>query len=131
MIQRPNALALMLCDQVMIELATYKPSLIGIFTGIAVGGFPSGPHRFDVFAALTDGLGSGTIELSVTEMASGEQAYAQSSSLNCTDSLLVINMRMRVRQCFFPVAGDYLFTLSADGEEIAHRRIRVYQGEQE
>jgi hypothetical protein len=125
--QRPRALGLMLCDQVLFEEGTLKPCAIGVFTGMAVEHFPSGRSRFDVFAALTDGLGSGTIDLVAIRMETDEQVYAQSTNLNFPHPLQVVNLRFRVRRLSFPAAGSYLFTLLADGEEIAHRRIRVYQ----
>jgi hypothetical protein len=126
MLQRPSALALMLCDQVTFEVGTQKPSLIGVFTGIAVDGFPSGPQRFDAFVALTDGLGTGTLELEVTDANTGNQVYVKRVQLTCPDPLRVINLRLRIRQCSFPTSGEYLFTLLVDGNEIVHRRIRVY-----
>jgi hypothetical protein len=129
MTQRPRALGLLLCDQVLFEQGTLKPCAIGIFTGIAVEQFPSGRVRFDVFAALTDGLGSGTIDLVAIRMDTDQQVYGQSAQLNFPNPLQVVNLRFRVRQLSFPAPGSYLFTLLADGEEIAHRRIRVYQAQ--
>ena len=126
MLQRPNALALMLCDQVTFEMGTQKPSLIGIFTGMAADSFPTSPQRFDAFIALTDGLGTGTLELTVTEQQTGNQVYVQRVQLTCPDPLRVINLRLRVRQCSFPAPGEYLFTFTVDGQELAHRRVRLY-----
>jgi hypothetical protein len=42
------------------------------------------------------------------------------------DPLRVINLRFRVRQLIFDVAGTYLFALLLDNQEIAARRVRVY-----
>ncbi len=53
MIPRPTAIGMALCDQVIIDDRTKKPSLIGIFTGIAVDDFPSDPQRFSAWAWLT------------------------------------------------------------------------------
>ena len=39
--QRPSALSLMLCDQVVFEQGTQKPYLLGVFTGVAADTFPS------------------------------------------------------------------------------------------
>ena len=126
MIQKPHAISLMLCDRVVFEQGSQKPFLLGIFTGMAVEGFPSGPQTLDVFAALTDGLGDGTIQLSVTELATDEEIYVQTAELRFPDPLRVVNLCLRVRSLWFAVPGEYLFTLSVDGEEIATRRVRVY-----
>lgn len=126
MVQRPNTLALMLCDQVTFERGTQKPSLIGVFTGMAADEFPTVPQRIDAFAALTDGLGTGTVELQVTEQSTGNMIYSMSVHLNFPDPLRVINLRLRMRQCSFSAPGEYLFVLLVDDEELAHRRVQVY-----
>jgi hypothetical protein len=66
--QRPSAISLMLCDQVVFEHGTQKPYLLGVFTGIAAETLPTAPRRFDIFAALTDGLGDVTLTLSVRHL---------------------------------------------------------------
>jgi len=71
--QRPSAVSLMLCDQVVFEQGTQKPYLLGVFTGVAVDGFPTAPQRFDVFAALTDGQGDVTMSLTVVHLAGHSQ----------------------------------------------------------
>ncbi len=129
-IQRPAALGLLLCDQLIIEQRTQKPSAIGIFTGITTDRFPSSPQRLDVFAALTDGLGDGTIDLLVTQLEGDQQIFAQSMEMTFPDPLKVVNVRFRFRQLSFPSPGVYVFALVVDGEEIAQRRIHVYQGEE-
>jgi hypothetical protein len=42
-----------------------------------------------------------------------------------------VNVRFQVHGCPFPEPGTYLFTLSADGEEIASRRLHVYSTEED
>jgi hypothetical protein len=126
MIQLPKALGLTLCDQVLFEQGTQKPSLIGCFIGMAVDHFPSGPQKFDVFAALTDGLGEATIDLVVVHLESERQVYAQSMELTFQDPLKVVNLRIRVRTCAFPEAGSYVFALGVNGEELAQCRVKVY-----
>jgi hypothetical protein len=125
MIQSPKALGLFLCDQAHFEHETLKPSLIGIFDGIAVDAFPSPPQRFDVFAALTDGLGDATLHLVATHLETDRQVYAHSMEYAFVNPLRVVNLRIKVRACSFPDPGTYAFALWADEEVIAQTRIRV------
>jgi hypothetical protein len=127
MSQRPSAVSLMLCDQVIFEEGTQKPYLLGIFTGVAVDGFPTPAQRFDVFAALTDGSGEVALTLSVVHLDVNQEIYTQQLAMRFTDPLRVVNLRFRVRQLIFEAPGTYLFALHVDEEEIAARRIRVYQ----
>jgi hypothetical protein len=125
--QRPSAISLMLCDQVVFEQGTQKPYLLGVFTGLAADAFPTAPQRFDVFAALTDGAGDVTMTLSAVHLETNQEIYSQALTVRFSDPLRVVNLRFRVRQLIFQVAGTYLFALKFDDEEIAARRVRVYQ----
>ena len=131
MAKQPKAISLMLCDQVVFEQGTQKPYLLGVFTGIAVDGFPTAPQRFDIFAALTDGMGSVTITLSVVHLETDEEVYAQRMTVKFPDPLQIVNVRIRLRQLAFESPGTYLFALMAANsegvdEEIAARRVKVY-----
>jgi hypothetical protein len=128
-IQRPGVLGIMLCDQVLFEQGTQKPTLVGVFTGIAATSFPSVPQRFDLFAALTDGLGQGAVDLAITRLETDEEIAAQSMELTFPDPLHVINLRFRFRELSFPAPGSYVFALLVNGDEIAQRRVQVYQVE--
>lgn len=125
--QPPKALGLFLCDRVIVDRDTSKPCLIGCFTGMAVNDFPSGPQQFDVFAALTDGLGSVTMDLTVTHLDSEKEVYARRLPVRFPDPLRVVQIRYRILDCDFPVAGVYLVALSIADVEIAACRVRVYQ----
>lgn len=125
--QRPSAISLMLCDQVIFEHGTQKPYLLGVFTGVAADSFPTTPQRFDIFAALTDGQGNVTMVVSVVRLDNNEEIYSQRIRVTFQDPLHVVNLRFRVRRLVFEVAGTYLFALMVDGHEIAARRVRVYQ----
>jgi hypothetical protein len=124
--QRPSAISLMLCDQVVFEHGTQKPYLLGVFTGIAAETLPTVPRRFDVFAALTDGFGDVTMVLSVRHLDTDREIYSQTLVVRFPDPLRVVNLRFRVRQLTFDAAGTYLFALAVDDEEVAARRVRVY-----
>jgi hypothetical protein len=125
--QRPSAISLMLCDQVVFEQGTQKPYLLGVFTGVAADNFPTAPQRFDIFAALTDGQGEVRMTLSVVHLDTNEEIYSQKLTASFPDPLRVVNLRFRVRRLVFDAAGTYLFALMIDDQEIAARRVRVYQ----
>jgi len=104
-----------------------KPYVLGVFTGVAADTLPTAPQRFDLFAALTDGQGTVTMTLSVVHLDTNQEIYSQGMTVSFPDPLRVINLRFRVRQLIFDLAGTYLFALMIDDEEIATRRVRVYQ----
>jgi hypothetical protein len=117
----------MLCDRVVFEHGSQKPYLLGVFTGLAVETLPSTPQRFDVFAALTEGLGDVKITLSVVHLETGREVYSKNIRLNFPDPLQVVNLRLQVRRLVFDVGGMYLFALLVGDEEISARRVYVYE----
>jgi hypothetical protein len=123
----PIALGLTLCDYVIVEERTKKVSLVGSFTGIAVSEFPAVPNPFSVFAVLTNGLGDVNVNLVVTQLDTDAEVYVDQMPVHFPDKLAEINLHFRMRRCEFPDAGWYQFTLLADGQWVAQRRVNVYQ----
>ena len=81
---------------------------------------------FSVFAALTSGLGSGMIEVTVVSLETDEQIYVRGGRVEFPDRLAVVNIHFRVSEIRFPSPGPYELALSIDGEPIAQRRLEVY-----
>jgi hypothetical protein len=129
MIPCPRAQGLTLCDYVMREERTLKVSLVGTFTGIRTDEFPSTPRPFCVFAALTDGLGEGTLELTITHLASDEEILRLQRTINFPNRFMDVQVLFRLSEVSFPEEGIYLFSLSVDEDTIAQRRVRVYSNE--
>jgi hypothetical protein len=126
MVPDPTALALLLCEQVIVDQHSRNPSPINIFTGLAVDRFPSDSQRFSVFAALTDSEGDGRLELRAIRLDTGDQFYAQRYPVHFPNRATVVNINVRVRGLRFPVPGVYEFLLLVEGSLVAQRKLRVY-----
>ena len=68
MTQRPVALGVHLCEQVIVEEATKNGTLVNCFTRRAVRQFRSEAFPFVVFATLTNGLGEMTLEAQIQRL---------------------------------------------------------------
>lgn len=66
--ERPLALALILCDQIITDVGTYKKSLIGAFNSVMAEHLPVVFPRMAVYAALTNGQGETTAALRCVAM---------------------------------------------------------------
>ena len=126
---RPIMVGMSLCDHVIVEERTKKVSLIGAFTGLGVAEFPAHVPPFSVFAVLTDGVGTATMELLVTHMDTNEEVYSHHATLTFPDKVADVLYHLRLRRFVFPASGTYQFTLLLDGDWMAQRRLRVYQRE--
>src|SRR5947209_5375548 len=110
MVPCPRAQGLTLCDYVMREEGTGKMSLVGMFTRMRTTGFPSTPRPFCVFAALTDGLGEGALELTVTNLRTDEEILALQRRIHFPTRFMDVQVLFRLNECSFPEEGIYLFT---------------------
>jgi uncharacterized protein DUF6941 len=126
MIPCPRAQGLTLCDYVMREEGTLKVSLVGTFTGMRTDAFPFSPRPFCVFAALTDGLGQGTLELTITHLASDEEIYTLRRPIDFPNRFMDVQVLIRLSEFSFPEEGLYLFSLAVDDDTVAQRRVRVH-----
>jgi hypothetical protein len=127
MVPPPVALSLLLCERVIVDHATKQPSLISVFTGLAVDGFPSPEQRFCLFVPLTSGRGEGTLKLVVNRLDTGEPVYEQQHLIRFPNPLAVVNVTLRLRAIRFPVPGRYEFVLFADSDLVAQRTLHVRQ----
>src|SRR5258708_3377969 len=123
----PVAVGLHLCDYVIVEERTRKTSLIGGFTGLAVSRFSALVKPFFLFALLPDGLGSGTMKLSVTTLETDPEVGTLEGPIEFHDRMGEMRALYRLEQFSVAAPGWYEFTLFVDGGWVAHRRIRVYE----
>src|ERR1051326_6366658 len=131
MTPKPVAIGLLLCDRVIVDKDINGPSAIGIFTGLAVESLPSEAQRFSVLAVLTDTQGEGRGKVGVYRLDEHwlrqEEVYATEHSILFPDRFAGVNFNLRVRTIRFPLPASYEFVLFVDSDEVAHRRVRVYQ----
>jgi Family of unknown function (DUF6941) len=129
--KRPVVIGLLCCEQAVVEERTRNITLVNCFTGLKVSEFPSAPQRLVVFAALTDGLGEGTLSLVVTALDTLEDVYSQDRPVRFSDPLQEVRVLFRLSQISFPRPGSYQVTLFADDELVAQRMMRVSATEEQ
>jgi hypothetical protein len=131
MAQRPVAIGLHVCEQVIYEEETKNVTLVNCFRKRIVEQVPSEPFPFTVFAWLTDGQGNMTIDLLIQRADDLEEVYRGSAPLHLTSPLHEMRCRFRIRTCRFPTVGAYRVALHVHGEMIAQRGVTIaWTGEQ-
>jgi hypothetical protein len=124
--QRPVAIGLFTCEQVIIDEGTRNFTLVNCFSRQAVKEIPSAPLPFVVFALLTDGIGEIRLEVRIRRLDTLELIFESTATARFTDPMHEMRCQIRVRDCSFPVAGPSEVALFADEEPIAHRRIVIF-----
>lgn len=84
-----------------------------------------------MFAVLTNTQGNGQAKLAVHRLDDHwlrqEEIYSTKHPIQFPDRFAVLNFHLRVRTIRFPSAGMYEVVMYVDSDEVAHRRVRIYQ----
>ena len=112
----PSLLAILLCDQVILEQGTGKKTLVGIFEDINSSGEPIA-HRVGFFARVTDLEGLYNFAIKVVRIApEGEVVVAAGQfplPQAISDRLANVDIALNV-PAVFPKFGKYEFQLFAN-----------------
>jgi hypothetical protein len=127
MILLPRLLGLILCEQVAVDPATGRFSLVGLFHARRYSEYPTPSVAFTAYAALFDGVGEGTLKLAVNQLETGVDVYTYQRWMVFPGRMLTVHMEIKVTRCVFPAPGDYDVFLSFDGQELARRRLFLHQ----
>jgi uncharacterized protein DUF6941 len=122
----PIAVGLTICDYVIKEAKTGKPTLVGCFSSLRVQEFPCQLPPFSLFASLTDGLGDVTIETVVTRLETGEEVANYQQPAKFSEPLAEFHFHLRLKRFVVAEAGTYQFMLMGNGEWIAQRRLHIH-----
>jgi hypothetical protein len=123
MTQRPVAIGLLLCEQIIIEDGTHNVTPVNCFTHRTAAAFPCTLLPFVVLAILTDGVGEIPLEVLIQRLDTFDEVYRTARSFQFTDPLQEMRCTVRIRTCSFPLPGPYLVSLLADNEMIAQRKL--------
>jgi hypothetical protein len=102
MLQRPSAVGLFVCEQLIVEEGTKNLTVVNAFVRRTVASFPAEPFPFLVFALLTDGLGEGTVDVVISRIDTEEELFQRSTPYRFTDPLAKMQLTLRVRHFSFP-----------------------------
>lgn len=124
----PKCKAILLCDQVIVEAATGKVSVIGIFGGWVFPHFPHSTPSFTVFLQLTDGIGKYAISMEVHDLQS-DQIIAQApiKEIEFRDRKKKVSLPFSVSSLPIPQVGRYDFIVLANGQEIDRQQFQAIQ----
>jgi hypothetical protein len=122
----PTCKAILLCDQTIIEQETEKPSLIGIFTGFLIAGFPGVTRPFMVFLQLVNGIEEYELTVEIQDLRQDHVlARATFSRIIFQDRQHIVNAIIPVPALPLAHAGIYELVVLANGLEIERQRFRA------
>lgn len=123
MVSQPIALGMMICDHVIVEQGTAKISFVGGFNKLKSGKFPARLPPFELAATLAGSFGDVGLEVRLSRLETGASFVIHRRRQHFPDKLAEVLFRERFRDISLPVPGYYQFTLLAEGEWVAQRRL--------
>lgn len=120
----PHVMAMLICDQVIIDARTGKQSIIGSFSVINATRYPLRYPCLMVYVALTEGRGKTPLRLRLID-ANEESKPVVDRTLQITfkDPRQVCELHSAFYGLSFPQPGEYRFQLFSSGEPLMERRL--------
>src|SRR3954470_927454 len=110
-VEKPIGIALIVCDQIIQDVATNKRSLIGVFNLVYSEAFPFTLHKLCVMASITQINGNVKIALDCSDETHDEALVSIPGNASSSDPNAVLDMAFELDQFTFPRPGIYCFEL--------------------
>jgi hypothetical protein len=125
----PLAQAMVLCDSVYRDSSTGKFFLLGTFSVIYTGGFPTRHGHMSVYAVLTECRKKTPITLKLVyidnDESKDEELHRIDRQIAGTDPLDVHELVFDLHELVFSKEGEYRFQLESGGEPLLEKRLVV------
>jgi len=116
MIQIPIMAGVVLCKEMRIDLSAVEVSLVGVFTSRRFRSFPTPREKITVYSVLADGIGEGTLEVRLVEVASDRVINRYKRWFVFPDRDLVVTLEVCFRKCSFQSPGRHRVEIRFDDQ---------------
>ena len=128
--EKPRALAMIMCDEVIEDKRSHKKSLIGMFNQIVTATFPAKHPKMYIFFALTNGRGLYQAKLQLTSLQDLSIVSEIQGEVEFEDPNAVLEYNFELLNLLFPIEGKYSFQLLLSGNVMIERVLRVAKTKQ-
>jgi len=120
----PILLSVIICDMVIIDRITDKPSIIGAFATISAPKYPARHPRLTLFCEMTNGHGKANITVRLVDVQQEDKTIFKGTiEQNFKDVREVTSLTFDISGIVFPHVGEYRFQIYAGPEFLGERRI--------
>ena len=125
----PYPLAILLCDQIIVDDRSKKKTLVGIFDLIYARQFPAKHHSLSVYVRLTDAEGQYKFRMDYVQIKTDKLlGRADIPAVTITDRLKAHELVMEFPPIEIPEPGDYEFRLWANDRYIGRVKFTAVEG---
>jgi len=120
----PVLLSVIICDLVIIDRITDRPSIICAFEAISAPRYPARHARLALFCQLTNGHGKTRITVRLVDVQEEDKTlFEQTFEQEFKDVRQVANLTFEIGGIVFPHPGEYRFQVYAGTEFLGERRV--------
>ncbi len=120
----PVLLSVIICDWVIIDRITGKPSIIGAYETISAPKYPAIHRRLAFFCQLTNGHGKARITVRLVDVQEEDKTLFEATvEHKFRDVREVANLTFDIGGIVFPHSGEYRFQIYAGKEFLGERRV--------
>lgn len=122
------ALALIVCDQVIVEHGTGKKTLVGIFNQVNCRKFPARHPQFSIFVSIHGGKGTYQARITITREAGDVTTpplISVSGPIKLDMPMHVVEIHFKLGNFVFPDKGIYAVNFLCDDDLIMTRPFMV------
>jgi len=120
----PLLLSAIICDTVILDALTRKPTIIGIFENISAPRYPARHPRLAFFCEFTNGHGKTKITVRLVDIQQEDKVlFEQAVEAEFSDVRQVVNLTFDIGGILFPHPGEYRIQVYAGTEFRGERRI--------
>lgn len=111
----PYPLAILLCDQIIVDERSKKKTLVGVFDVIHVKNFPALHPSLSIYARLTDAEGQYKFRMDYVQVKNDGLLFrVETPNIAIADRLRVQELVMQFPPIQIPEPGEYEFRLWAN-----------------
>ena len=123
--EKPIGIALIVCDQIVVDDSTDKRSLFGLFNSVRSSSFPITLTHLSVFASITNINGNVRLELKCVDETHSDPLLAVPCNASSNNPCNVLDIAFDFDNFSFPRPGLYCFEIQWEEEIILSTRFNV------
>jgi hypothetical protein len=115
----PFALAILICDQVIVDEKSKKKTLVGVFDTINAVEFPANHPRVSIYARMTDAEGQYDFRIEHVQVKTDKLLFkGEILGVTVPDRLKMHELVLELQNVPLPESGEYEFRLWANDKYI-------------
>jgi len=127
----PSVLAMLVCENIIIEAVTNKKTLVGVFNQIQNSQFPAPFGPFWIYARLADAEGDYVLRLELVHLETNKKILSASGmDVHVPNRLGPHELSLNIQRIFFELPGTYEVLLYANDVWIGRTTVSVVKKEQ-